>query len=360
MRDWPTLPQGIKQGVCGIWEGRVYVGLGSAGSAIYRLDLDDPRAGWQACAPFPGPAREGAAFAMDAGRLVVMGGAGKPAADAPSPVVLTDIHLYDTQTDRWTKAAGTTPVGLLGATAWGLGGGRILCAGGYNKPLFDTFVRALAEIDPVADPERHQAHVAGYMGMRPEDYRWNDRLWLYDIAADAWRDMGAKPGLPTTGAALLADGLDALLVNGEVKPGLRSPDVIALHFAEGAVTAEHAAPLAAAPEGLAGAFGGYAQGVTLVAGGVNFPGARANADAGRWYAHQGLSKIWHDAIYALQDGTWQPAGHLPEGLAYGASLSLPEGLVILGGERADLSASDRIHLLRWDATQARVVVKGAD
>lgn len=344
----PPLPQGLKQGVAGRWQRRIYAGLGSAGAALYRLDLDDLAAGWQDCAPFTGPQREGAASVMVAGKLYVFSGAGKAHADAATPVVLTDIHCYDTASNSWSLLPATCPVGLLGAGAWALDEGCIALIGGYNKDKFDTY---LAAIDGQADPQALQAHIAGFMGMEPQDYHWNRNLWVYDIATGTWSDLG-DTGAATTGAALVAEGDSLLVINGEIKPGLRSPDVRALDWQDGApVWRKHSTllPVAGAdrPEGLAGAVAGHAQGVLLVAGGVNFPGARANAAAGRWYAHQGLTKTWRAEIYARVDGEWLVAGHLAHGLAYGAGFTLDDGLLLVGGEDAAMTARAEVTLLRW-------------
>lgn len=81
-------------------------------------------------------------------------------------------------------------------------------------------------------------------------------------------------------------------------------------------------------EGFAGAFAGVSQGRLLVAGGTNFPDKRP------W---EGGSKVWYDAVYALDrpDGRWQQVGRLPQANGYGVSVSSPEGLICAGGGNAD-------------------------
>ena len=50
-------------------------------------------------------------------------------------------------------------------------------------------------------------------------------------------------------------------------------------------------------------------------------------------------KVWHDQIHVLtrtEDGhRWQDGGNLHHPIAYGANVSLPEGLVCMGGNDAD-------------------------
>ena len=358
----PPLPQGVKSGVGGMIGRQVLVGLGSAGTDLFRLDLDAVTAGWQACAPLPAPAREGAAFAMAGGMLVVISGAGKETPDAASPVVLSDLHIYDSARDQWRRGA-DAPVGLLGASAFAVDADTVAVVGGYNKPLFDAFVAELALIDGAADPARLRAHMVGYMGMQPQEYRWNDRIWLYSLSRDAWTEVGAKRGLPTTGAAVLPDGDAVLLVNGEVKPGLRSADILRLTCGAGGLVWEDSAPLppvagADAAEGLAGALAGYAGDMALIAGGVNFPGARARAASGQWYAHDGLTKTWRAEVYARINGAWQIAGHLPRGLSHGIAVSVGDSLLLIGGEDQAMQAQTATVVLTWDHGSGRLVVTG--
>lgn len=356
--SWPSLPQETKAGVWGQVGNRVFAGLGSAGAALFALDIVDRAKGWLPCAPFPGAPREGAASAMAGGRLYVVSGAGKARGDDPTPTVLTDVHAYDPAADRWTRLDTETPAGLLGASAHALDDDRIAFFGGYNKGLFDAYLRGLHAIDTEAEPLRHQALVDRYMGMQPADYRWNDRVLGYTISANRWSDLGHNPWA-TTGSARVAGAGGITLIHGEIKPGLRTPDARHVTLAGGTPEWSALAPLPAPEgevrqEGLAGAFAGHSNGVLLVAGGVNFPGAGANADAGRWFAHKGLVKTWRRDIYALAGGKWRLAGQLPHGLAHGASFTTGEGLVIAGGEDGTMAARAEVHLIRWDGTQAVV------
>jgi N-acetylneuraminic acid mutarotase len=85
-------------------------------------------------------------------------------------------------------------------------------------------------------------------------------------------------------------------------------------------------PLPAIPDalGFAGSFAGRSENALLVAGGANFPGKPP------W---EGGTKIWHDRLFVLEDGAtaWREAGRLPKPNGYGASLSLGDAVVLIGG-----------------------------
>ena len=99
-------------------------------------------------------------------------------------------------------------------------------------------------------------------------------------------------------------------------------------------------------QGVSGAFAGYIpKGFSvphdrvLVAGGCNFPDVPA-ADGGQ--------KVFYTDIYAIAlDGKekWWRAGSLPCALAYGASVTTPEGLVCLGGTADGQKSEDFAVLL---------------
>ncbi len=107
-------------------------------------------------------------------------------------------------------------------------------------------------------------------------------------------------------------------------------------------------------EGLAGVFAGAQGDVLLIAGGTNY--------AGRSLA-EGAARAWWDDIYVLQRRSqgespasyaWlQPNNNLPRHLAYGASASLDEGVLCMGGAEVN-EVSDACFLMRWDAEAKQV------
>ena len=86
-------------------------------------------------------------------------------------------------------------------------------------------------------------------------------------------------------------------------------------------------PLLPNRAGLGGPYAGVSHGSLLVAGGTNFPQA-APCEGGQ--------KAWYDTVYGLSQirGEWAIVGQLPRPLAYGVSLTAPEGMVCLGGSDA--------------------------
>ena len=86
-------------------------------------------------------------------------------------------------------------------------------------------------------------------------------------------------------------------------------------------------------EGFAGSYAGSHAGALLVAGGANFP------EKPLW---EGGPKRWTDRVFVLrgEDLAWQEAAPLPKPLGYGAAVSLPQGVMLIGGSNADGALSD--------------------
>lgn len=121
------------------------------------------------------------------------------------------------------------------------------------------------------------------------------------------------------------------------------------HFND--VKYQSVAPLAiGGSEGVSAPFAGTAGGTLLVAGGCNFPDIPAA---------EGGAKVFYDKVFALslsgKGAQWKEVGALPKPLAYGVSVSTPDGLVCLGGTADGKKSESAVYLLSY--TGGRLTVK---
>lgn len=90
------------------------------------------------------------------------------------------------------------------------------------------------------------------------------------------------------------------------------------------------------PVGFAGAFAGVHRACLVAAGGANFPDGKMPWDGGK--------KVWHDRIFLLDlaspGAAWRASGTLPAPRGYGASLSVPEGILMIGGGDATSNTAE--------------------
>lgn len=105
--------------------------------------------------------------------------------------------------------------------------------------------------------------------------------------------------------------------------------------------------------GLAGAFSGVHNGALMIAGGANFP------DEMPW---NGGQKVWWDRIYVLErdskgEYVWhvQDDVNLPRPLAYGVSVSTPNGVICIGGNN-EKGVYKEVFRLKWDPQNKRISI----
>lgn len=356
---YPDIPVPLKNGVGAKMDHSLYAGLGSAGKSWFSLDLSATTPQWRRLADFPDEPRDQSISATIDGKIYIFGGAGeiKRSDNTADTVMFSDVYCFDPTANSWQKLATRSPLGLLGAVAISIDGQSVLFFGGVNRAIFDGYFQ---DLKAAGSDEQRKAEVSfAYLNKRPEDYLFSTDILSYTPAENAWRTLAELPHPPTVGAAVAVNGDELALINGELKPGLRSCRVSRAVIRGETVQWQPAPDLIAAQgqsqqEGLASAFAGYSNGVLLVAGGTNFPGAWNQYRQGQNYAHRGLQKTWHDTIYALVGDEWRIAGHLAEARAHGLSFQVDGGVLLIGGENRQGQAVASVQLLHWVDDAARL------
>ncbi len=94
-------------------------------------------------------------------------------------------------------------------------------------------------------------------------------------------------------------------------------------------------------EGFAGSYAGVSNGALIVAGGANFP------EKPLW---EGGPKRWTQRVFVLLPGaeSWLEAAPLPKPLGYGATATLPQGVMFIGGSNAEEGAVADCYLLCYE------------
>jgi len=180
----------------------------------------------------------------------------------------------------------------------------------------------------------------------------------YSPQSNEWVELGTAPYLPNCGSALLSQGPKATIISGEIKPGLRTAEVKQYNFGQSQPWQSlHSLPApkgGQVQEGVAGAFSGLSNGVVIVAGGANFHGAKVAFEQGNMFAHNGFGKAFNPEIYVLNNGLWSQSVSLPEGLAYGASFTTEQGVLVVGGEDSKRKAREDVYLLSWNGDSVEI------
>jgi len=301
----PDIPVPIKNGTGTIDNsGVIYIGLGSADSSWYKLDLKKNDKKWKKIKDFPDTARDQSISMILDGDLFIFGGVGKEN-NSPTLRVLRDVYKYSPSQNSWEHINTETPIGLTGHTGTPLNDNKALILGGVNKDIFDKY---LLDIENNKGNETAKNKIIQqYFNKPAQDYHFNKTAFIYDAKENKWCSAGQQSFPGTAGSSLIKQANQVILINGEIKPGLRT-DTIHHAILEKDnlkwVSSSLLPPLHGNKyqEGLAGAFSGISNGMLLVAGGANFTGAKENHLNNQYHSHEGLKKTWHDEVYGLRNG----------------------------------------------------------
>ncbi len=331
----PDVPVPFKNGTGAIDDnGVIYVGLGSAGASWYKLDLKSDSKIWENISNFPGNLRDQAVSVILDNELYVFGGVGKDN-ESKTLRVFSDVFKYKPTDNTWEKINTLAPIGLTGHAGTRLDKDKALIIGGVNKNIFDNHFTLLEQFKGNQDEITRITN--RYFNQEAKDYFFNRISFIYNAKENTWEYAATVPDLGTAGSSLVVRERQVTLVNGEIKPGLRTDIVRHGSWDKNKLQWDAESVLPPLPgdqyqEGLAGAFAGYSHGTLLVAGGANFPGARANYLSGKKYSHENLKKEWRSDVYALANNEWKIIGKLAQPLGYGVAINYAETLYMIGGE----------------------------
>lgn len=333
----PDIPEPLKNGTGAIDNnGVIYVGLGTAGTSWYKIDLKKQYKDWERIKSFPGGAREQSVSVFLNDELYVFGGVGKKNSESPLQVY-SDVYKYSPVKNTWQKVDTISPVGLTGHTGVKLNETMVLITGGVNEHIFDKYFIDIAAA--AADESEKNKVIYNYFNKPAKDYFFNKIVFIYNAKENTWKNAGELPDAGTAGSSSVMENNFLMLINGELKPGLRTDVIYRAMWDNDKLTWLKNSQLPPSPgeqqqEGLAGAFSGYSHGVLLVGGGANFPGAKQNYTNGKFYSHEGINKKWRDEVYGLVNGHWQYMGKMKQPLGYGVSVSYGDEVFLIGGENA--------------------------
>ena len=233
MEQLPELPCALDNMAGARLGDRVYIvgGLsdGQPSAAMYAYDFNYGE--WFQCAPLPYARLQPVCVAQD-GKLYVWGGYLQPTDSlgrvlGEECIVYSDGFQYDPQTDKWAPLptpvdAEGHPLTLSGGTAVAWGDKEILAVGGVNRNIFLGGIQGLF---PMPD----------YLLHEPKWYRFNPNVLIYSTITGQWRTLTQTTLTARAGASLVslpAAMPAALLVGGEIKPGIRSTDVTLISLKE--------------------------------------------------------------------------------------------------------------------------------
>jgi sialate O-acetylesterase len=243
----PALPYNNADMGGALIDSRIYLAGGAidgkAGNRCIYLEL--PEGGekeWQSLPDFPGPARlQPVVAAQHDGRetcLYVFGGYHFDADTNAAPDILTGGYKFIPSENRWVAVSTISTDGetraLVGASAISTGHDHIVFLGGVDKAMFfydQDIVRQIRQAQLNRDAallEELTAQRRQYWLQPPEFFRFNKDIMVYRTVTNTWEKAGTLSCRPFAGAAVVKAGDYFIVVNGEIKPGVRTNEVYAI------------------------------------------------------------------------------------------------------------------------------------
>ncbi|ULB34899.1 MULTISPECIES: cyclically-permuted mutarotase family protein [Proteiniphilum] len=244
LKPFPGLPATMDNFAgCSIGD-KVFIGGGNVNgkpsNTFYFMDAKTD-SGWTVLPDYPGLPRVQPVMAAveEEGKPYVYLFGGFFGGDTENkPAMATDVLCYDVTAGKWGKAGeqidpGTgKPFSLGGAAAMPVDNRYILCLGGVNH---DLFLYALAsqhsiaiKADLTADERKQQnfEFSKNYMTQPIEYYKFNQECRIFDTFTGKWKTIDVTPNTARAGATLVFSGKELYAVQGELKPGVRTPVTI--------------------------------------------------------------------------------------------------------------------------------------
>ena len=214
----PDLPENIDNAASTSLGNRVFVTGGNqenGGNALYTLQLPTDTT-WTKLTDYPGPKRIQPVLLASDDALFLFGGF--EVNPTSKETIISNNYLVYRLTDKvWSEPnllpamADGSPRALVGAAGTRIGG-KLYLAGGVNYAIFKDAVEGKAP--------------ANYMTQPADWYQFSKDILVYDVASATWEVIPHVDGFNKAGGCLLHQQGSLYMVCGEIKPGIRTSEIV--------------------------------------------------------------------------------------------------------------------------------------
>jgi N-acetylneuraminate epimerase len=203
----------------------------TSSNSFFSLDLNDSNLAWETLPPLPVSLANAVAIAQnrkDKKEIFVIGGRTKTSSGISE--LHNTVFAFDPQKQSWRKCSdisdGIKTTNLSAASGVALDKDKILIAGGDNGKIFHEIETYIAQIAKAKTPEEKETLTKEKNNLSIHHKGFDKSILLYNTNTNAWRKIGNLPfpAQVTTNAVKWEN--DIVISNGEIKPGIRTPNVI--------------------------------------------------------------------------------------------------------------------------------------
>jgi N-acetylneuraminate epimerase len=203
----------------------------NSSKSFFSIDLNDSNAHWETLPDLPIALANATAITQSgkAGKeIFIIGGRSK------TPSGISDLHnttfAFDTEKHTWKKCAdisdGKNTTNLSAASGIALGKNEIVITGSDNGKVFHQIETFIAKISKATTTEQKEKLTQQKNKLSIHHKGFDKSILLYNTTSDAWTKIGELPfpAQVTTNAVVWGNSI--VISNGEIKPGVRTPDVV--------------------------------------------------------------------------------------------------------------------------------------
>lgn len=200
-------------------------------NCFFSLDINDENFTWKILPNLPIALANTTAIAQNgkSGKeIFIIGGRSKTSSG------ISDLHnttfAFDLQKQAWKKCAdisdGVHTTNLSAASGVALGEHEILITGGDNGKTFHKIEMLISKIASAKTREEKIELTKEKNNLSIHHKGFDKSLLLYNTVTDVWTKIGELPFLTHVTTTDVKWGNEIVISNGEIKPGVRTPDVM--------------------------------------------------------------------------------------------------------------------------------------
>ena len=196
-------------------------------------DFRNPSKGWVRLPDYPGVARTLPTVVVQSNgkeeKVYLFFGT---TANGALPYIVDSYAAFSIKSGRWEEGGRTVfngkPICFYGGDAFRSGANDILFIGGVNVDVFRAEVQRRAVVKTSTDKQLVDSLKAAsdaYMRADRSFYRFNSKVMAFNLLTRTWIELQDAPYGGVSGEEVAADGNTIFVVSGEIKPGIRTPEV---------------------------------------------------------------------------------------------------------------------------------------
>lgn len=229
----PALPYSVQQSASVLMDSVIYVISGlqneMMGTEILAYDLSESTDSlWHKVGDLPEPMLQPVAGAYN-NEIFIWGGYTNTLIQEDGKSI-TWGYKFNPKEMQFTKIDGSK-LGTMVGTTLEILDGKFYLVGGVNKDIFaSALIRKGKMLRGEENNDKLLKEEYDYMTMKPEEYNFIDRIQIFDPSTSTWSYSEPNESYALAGAGVVTLGDEMVVINGELKPGVRTNKVFKVRY----------------------------------------------------------------------------------------------------------------------------------